>query len=54
MSVLSLVCVVDCGMIGLNHQVIIVSCEEPAGSARTVEGKPRLTYTLTERSLQVI
>ena len=44
----------DCGMIGASDQVIMVNCEETGSSFRTEDEKPRLSYTLAERtSLQV-
>lgn len=43
------VCFLDCGMVGSHDQVVIVNYEEIIGAGST-EGKPRLTYTLAEKS----
>lgn len=44
----------DCGMVGSHDQVVIVNYEEIT-SVGSTEGKPRLTYTLAEKSsIQVI
>ncbi|XP_057368287.1 polyamine-transporting ATPase 13A3-like isoform X2 [Daphnia carinata] len=39
----------DCGMVGSHDQVVILNYEETIGASST-EGKPRLTYTLAEKS----